>query len=244
MRLIKSGSARRRHRAKRPRHVGWLRTILIGTVLGSTFRSGVAIEIPSEAIAVQADATVVKAVWKQQDIRFFFTSRTTFYSCYALDSKITRLLVALGAHPSIKVRTSGCEFGNSISRLPIVHIDVTTPFEATPDLLSELEKTRPTRELTARVRGEPVDVDPQFPARWQAAPLSMRKVGFESGDCELMEQLQRQVLPKLAVRIVKPVKLCSRDQFAMGRRLDVALEALTAVPAGKPEPIKPEPIKP
>lgn len=171
----------------------------------------------------------VQALWKPQEINFHFQSFTTFYSCRSLEDKVQQLLTELGAGKDIKVRTSGC-LGNEIARLPYVRIKLTSPVEATPGAVAELEKGRTQRELTARVRGErPTEVTEQFPAYWKPVSLSRGKLRLEPGDCELVDQLKRHVLPKLAVRIVKDDLSCTPNQVTPGQpKLEV--EALTEVP--------------
>lgn len=181
----------------------------------------------SEAIP---DAKTVSAVWKTQEIDFHYQSFTTFYSCQALEDRVRQVLLALGAmKEGLAVVASGCP-GGQIARMPFVRIRVTSPVEATPQVLAELEETRSTRELAARVRGErPPDIAQQFPAHWKAVSLYRGKVALEAGDCSLVEQLRRSVFPKLAVRVVKENINCTPNQINMGRpRLE--MEALTRVP--------------
>jgi hypothetical protein len=171
----------------------------------------------------------VQAIWKTQELSFYFQSFTTFYSCRSLEDRVRMILVELGADKSIKVRSTSC-FGNEIARLPHLRINVTSPVEATPEALAELEKTRSTRELTARVRGERMaEGTEQFPAYWKPVSLSRGSLRLESGDCELVDQLKRHVLPKLSIRLVKDNVSCSPNQVSMSQpRLEV--EALTAMP--------------
>lgn len=54
-------------------------------------------------------------------------------------------------------------------------------------------------------------------------------MGFAPGDCELVEQIERKLLPLLAVRIVSSGTSCTPNQMAMNQpRLEV--EALTELP--------------
>ena len=174
-------------------------------------------------------AETVSAVTQTQEIDFYFQSFNTFYSCHSLEDRVRQLLVALGADKNMRVRVTSC-FGNEIARFPNVRIQLSSPVEATPEVLAELEKTRSTRELTARVRGEPmVEPTAQYPAYWKPVSLSRGSFRLEPGDCELVDQLKRKVLPKLAVRIVKDELSCPPNQIPMGQpRLEV--EALTRAP--------------
>lgn len=171
----------------------------------------------------------VQAIWKQQEINFYFQSFTTFYSCRSLADKVKRLLVALGASPDTRVRSNSCD-GDEIARMPYLRIKVMSPVEATPAALAELEKTRSTRELTARVRGErAADASDQFPAQWKRVSLSRGHFDLEPGDCDLIDQLKRRILPKLAARIVRDDMQCTPNQLSLGQpRLEV--EVLAEVP--------------
>jgi hypothetical protein len=177
------------------------------------------------SLANEAAAPVVNAVWKPQTFDFHYQSFTTFYSCSSLSEKVRRILVELGGDEQTKVRVSGCESGSSIARMPLVRIAMTSPVEATPEALAELQKSRPVRELAARVRNDrskDVDLDAQFPALWKRVSLSRGALGLSPGDCELIEQIERKVLPKLAVRVVSSDMRCTPNQMSMGQpRLEV-----------------------
>ena len=132
-------------------------------------------------------AETVSAVTQTQEIDFYFQSFNTFYSCHSLEDRVRQLLVALGADKNMRVRVTSC-FGNEIARFPNVRIQLSSPVEATPEVLAELEKTRSTRELTARVRGEPmVEPTAQYPAYWKPVSLSRGSFRLEPGDCELVD---------------------------------------------------------
>jgi hypothetical protein len=174
----------------------------------------------------------VQAIWKQQEIPFSFQSFTTLYSCSSLEEKIRRLLLALGASRQIKLRSRGCMAPHEISRMPYVEITIVSPVEATPEELAELEKTRSTRELAARVRGDSKQAAldaAQFPAHWKQVSLSRGKLYLEPGDCELIEQLQQKILPKLAVRIVSDEVQCTPNQLSP-RQPKLIVEALMPMP--------------
>jgi hypothetical protein len=160
----------------------------------------------------------VQAIWKPQEVEFYFQSFTTFYSCSSLEAKVKRLLIAVGAQKGLKVSTRGCFSSSEIARMPRVEIELTSPVEVSPEVLAELDKTRSTRELTARVRGDSKQADAQeqqFAAQWQRVSLSRGKLNLEPGDCELVEQLKKKVFPKLAIRIVEDEVQCVPNQLTM-----------------------------
>jgi hypothetical protein len=186
----------------------------------------------SLAAGQESAAPPVQAIWKEQTLKFYFQSFTTYYSCNTLETKIKRILLAVGASPDIKLRTRGCVSHNDIARAPSVQIDLISPVEATPEALAEREKTRSTRELVARVRGELKEAEEAaapFPAQWRTVSLSRGKLYLEPGDCELVEQVKKEVLPALGVKIVEDDVRCSANQLSMTQP-KLIVQALFAMP--------------
>jgi len=193
----------------------------------------------SLARADAADQPPVQAIWKPQEINFYFQSFTTFYSCTGLEDKLKRILKALGVQGTVRVRSADCP--SSVARLPRVLLTVVSPVEATPQALAERDKSKSTRELSARVRGEMEelkDAMEEFPAQWRRVPLTRGSLGLEPGDCELIDELRRKVLPKLAVRVVNNNVSCTPNQLTLGQP-QLEVEALVAMP--KPDEAQPPP---
>lgn len=186
---------------------------------------------PADEPAV-AGAEPVQAIWKHQEIAFYFQSFTTFYSCTGLEGKLERIMRELGVYAKVRVRAADCP--SSVARMPRVVMAVIGPVEATPEALAERDKTKSVRELTQRVRGKgksdnPLDSLEQFPAQWRRVALSRGRLDLQPGDCELIEELTKKVLPKLAVRIVNDDVQCSPNQLTLGQpRLEV--ESLVEMP--------------
>jgi hypothetical protein len=187
-------------------------------------------------VLLGADATEqgspepVQAIWKNQEFAFFFQSQTTFYSCSSLEAKLQRILKALGVpKPHVKVRSVDCQGGPV--RMPRVLVNVTAPVVATPEAIAERNKGNSKLELTARVRGEKIDPEAlaPFPAQWKRVSLSRGAVDLEPGDCELIDELRRKVLPKLAVRVLKDGTHCTPQQLTIGQP-QLEVEALVKVP--------------
>jgi hypothetical protein len=187
-----------------------------------------AADAPVEATAASVDP--VQAIWKHQEIAFYFQSFTTFYSCNGLEGKLERIMRELGVHARVKVRSADCPA--SVARMPRVVMQVVGPVEATPEAFAERDKNKSVRELVDRVRGKsdhPLDSLEQFPAQWRRVSLTRGRLDLQPGDCELIEELKKKVLPKLAVRIVKDDVQCSPHQLTLGQpRLEV--EALLELP--------------
>jgi hypothetical protein len=178
-----------------------------------------------------AGADPVQSIWKHQEIAFYFQSFTTFYSCTSLESKLERIMRELGVHARVKVRSADCP--SSVARMPRVVMQVVSPVEATPAALADRDKNKSVRELAQRVRGKksdhPLDSLEEFPAQWRPVSLTRGRLDLQPGDCELIDELQKKVLPKLAVRVVRDDVQCSPNQLTMGQpRLEV--EALIEMP--------------
>jgi hypothetical protein len=180
-----------------------------------------------------AEPPPVQAIWKEQRVTFYFQSFTTFYSCSSLETKIRRILIAVGASPDMRLRTRGCVSHNDVARAPYVQIELIAPVEATPEALAEREKTRTMRELVARVRGETkaaAEAAAQFPAQRRTVSLSRGKVYLEPGDCELVDQIKKELLPLLGVKIVEDDVRCSPHQLSMTQP-KLVVEALFPMPS-------------
>jgi len=88
----------------------------------------------------------------------------------------------------------------------------------------------------ARVRGEPLpgaaDLE-RFPASWETISLSRnRSMRLQPGDCELVEQLLRSVLPRMSIQIVSNNLRCS--PFGNMRPPRLTVLALVAQPPDPP----------
>jgi hypothetical protein len=221
----------------------WL-TLLTGMPLALAQESPQPASPPAEAPTPAAPVAPaapdsVPAIWKHQEISFYFQSFTTFYSCTGLEGKLERIMRALGVHAKVRVRSADCP--SSVARMPRVIMKVASPVEATPDAYAERDKSKSVRELTERLKGgkstHPLDSLEEFPAQWRKVSLTRGRLALEPGDCELIEELQRKVLPKLAVRITDDDLQCSPNQLTLGQpRLEV--EALMEMP--KPDAKKPD----
>lgn len=201
---------------------------LLWLALASSLPAIGATEAPAAATATAADP--VQAIWKHQEISFYFQSFTTFYSCTGLEGKLERIMRELGVHANVKVRSADCP--SAVARMPRVVMRVVGPVEATPEALAERDKNKSVRELVERVKGKsdhPLDSLEQFPAQWRRVSLTRGRLDLQPGDCELIEELQKKVLPKLAVRVVDDDLQCAPNQLTLGQpRLEV--EALIETP--------------
>jgi hypothetical protein len=159
--------------------------------------------------------TPLAAVWKEQHFDFLYIGRTARYSCEGLRDKMRALLLDLGARRDLKVSVVACDdtaggLRSSIGpRLAIVF--------SSPALPDAAAKPLHPGDLAA--------VDARFET-FTITSDAFRNYGI--GDCELVEQFTRQILPKLATRDVTKDITCVPNQLS-GTRFFVRGEILKAV---------------
>lgn len=158
----------------------------------------------------QPDEAVVEAVWKPQRMNFVYHGYSTLYSCRGLQEKLEKILTTVGARGGIQLRTYSCDDEMATARFQIV---LASPVEATPENVEALTTYDSQDELLARVRGERLasaeDVE-RFPAVWKTISFARsREMRLAPGDCELVQQLRRHILPRMSVHIVNDQVRCS-----------------------------------
>jgi hypothetical protein len=174
-------------------------------------------------------ADIVDAVWKVQSLDFAYRGFSTAYSCSGLRDRVRAILQTVGARDTLVVRTWNCADPSYSAR---VQITLASPVEATAENIKALTTHDSKAQLIARVRNEQLDTAAdleRFPAVWKTISLNRdRELDLAPGDCELVQQLRRDVLPRMAVRIVRDNLHCSSGFGTIGRpRLSVS--ALVAV---------------
>jgi hypothetical protein len=177
-----------------------------------------------------ADEAVVEAVWKPQRVNFVYRGYSTLYSCRSLQEKLEKILRTVGARGRIELRAYSCDDEVAIARFQIA---LTSPVEATPENVQELTTYDARDELIARVRGERLasaEDLPRFPAVWKTISFARsREMKLAPGDCELVQQLRRHILPRMAVQIVNDQVRCS--QFGNIGKPQLTVSALVPVEA-------------
>lgn len=183
----------------------------------------------------EEDVKPVQAIWKPQEFTFHYQSFTTFYSCESLETKLEQILSELGAKARVRVRDVDC--GRGPVRAPRAEIQIISPVEATPEAIAELKKTESRRELAARVSGaKALDLAEEFPAHWKQIKIAPSRAfsSLQDGDCELLDQVRRKVLPKLAVRVADHHTPCPPNTPTISRP-SITVEALVEMP--KPDDV-------
>jgi hypothetical protein len=172
---------------------------------------------------------VVAAVWKVQSLSFAYNGYATVYSCDSLREKVRDILQVLGARDTLRIRSLGCADMVTHGRMEIT---LESPVEATPENVQALTTYDSTQKLVARVRNERLDRAeelPRFPATWKTVSMRDKPLRLGPSDCELLEQLRRDVFPQMSIRIERDRLHCSVAFGNIGQpQLRVA--ALVAMP--------------
>jgi hypothetical protein len=151
----------------------------------------------------------IDAIWLPQVINFTYQADDTFYSCSGLWQKITGILAHLGARKTAPAQRVSCDDFAHTVRLQIA---LESPAAATQENLLALTDYDSEDMLVARLRGKQLpsagDI-PRFPAAWTTLSLRSADMHLTGGDCELIHQLRKQVLPKLSVEVLNEPARCS-----------------------------------
>ena len=173
---------------------------------------------------------IVEAVWKVQSLNFAYSGYATIYTCDALLAKVRVILQSLGARDTMRIRSSGCTDMVTHGRMEIT---LESPVEATAENIAAITRYDSKQELVARLRNEPLvsaeDVH-RFPATWKTVSMTRdRDLKLGPSDCELVEQLWRDVLPRMSIHAEYDRLRCSAVFGNIGQpQLRVA--ALVALP--------------
>lgn len=155
------------------------------------------------ALLAESSAEEVTAVWKAQQVNFEYRGYSTTYSCRSLQDKLEIILRTVGARENVRLQSYVCDEMAGIARF---QISMQSPVVASEENIRELTTHDSKDELVARVNGEQLpsanDLE-RFPAVWKEVSFARnRYMRLERGDCELVQQLRRQILPRMSVRIV------------------------------------------
>jgi len=121
-----------------------------------------------------ADSADVAAAWVPKEVNFVYVGFTTKYTCDGLQAKMRRILLQLGARDDLKVERYGCMRVNAPETTPGVRI-----------VMHVLQPASAAAGETVAAHWKSVDV------------LADRNPVDAALDCELIAQLNRDVLPLL-----------------------------------------------
>jgi len=164
--------------------------------LGVTIASLSATAHNSEALGEPVDA-----IWRQHRVNFEYHSFNVQYSCSGLQNKLRLILTAMGAHQDIDVAVS-CA-ANALVASATLQVSLKLPVVASEQNVRVATTYTTQQELVARLRRVqlPSANDLQrFSAQWRTIKLTRnRRLRLDSGDCDLLEGVRDQLLPKLGI---------------------------------------------
>jgi hypothetical protein len=163
----------------------------------------------------------VPAEWRSHEVMMTYTGVTSLYSCDGLEWKLKYLLKAAGARPDASVRATCSNPMGRPSRFVNAWLKFSTlALPGAP--LAPGEKPDAKRAPPQPAVGE-----------WRAVRFAERKPrDLEAGDCELVEQFDRELLPYFTVRERKAHMTCIPHQIRPSG-IDLAFEVLAPPVAAK-----------
>jgi hypothetical protein len=156
-------------------------------------------------------AAGVTAIWKAQVVELSFATFDVAYSCSSLQSKIASILRPVVAHRATKIgiRCSNLGMGTSATATLLI----VSPAMATPENLHSMTTFDARAQLIAKVRSIdlPAAEDiPRFDAGWRKISMSRGKgLSLNAADCDLVRSIRDQVLPHLAVKVMRTSNMCN-----------------------------------
>jgi hypothetical protein len=156
------------------------------------------------AMTARADSTpdeATQAIWRVQRLELDYHSSSASYSCDGLEEKIRSILQAVGAHESLAVKTR-CDGRGPVSFARVL-ITLASPVEATPENIRAATTFEPHERMVAQLKHVvlPTSADiERFAASWQHISL---RPHVATGDCDLLDDLRGQILPKLRIRATR-----------------------------------------
>jgi hypothetical protein len=174
--------------------------------------------VQAETAAPAAVAATVHepGAWQEHRYSFVYLGFTSTYSCDGLADKLKLLLIAAGARADARVNAGACASGfgrpDKFARAEL-RFHTLVPGA---DPAGENPPAAPTAG-TAQGAWRPVSIAAYHPRE------------LRTGDCELVEQFQANVLPLFAARNVESHTTCVPHQDS-GSQIDLKFETFAALP--------------
>ena len=170
--------------------------------------------------SLQAQGSPVEAQWEVYQVRFRYTGMSSHYTCQGMENTLKRLLRLIGARDDMRVEAR-CSSFSRVERFQRVNMAFALPVP------------REMADISAEV----------FPAEWRVVKVSgVSSRYLDDGDCELLEEFERQVMPLLNVQNTGRKIRCVpyRREF---NRVNLRVKALMALEKPKLEERPPLEIK-
>jgi hypothetical protein len=178
---------------------------------------------PLAALAA-TDATPVSGLWQKHEYTLDYVGFTATYSCDGLEGKMRLLLRAAGARDDIKIRTSCSNPFQGPSRIAVATV---TFYALVPEPAAGA--------APAVAGGKPPDGKAAAPAEpgvgaWRTVEFREgRPYWLDAGDCELVEQFDRQIVPLFTTRNHESHMSCVPHEQIVGS-IAVRFDTLAPLP--------------
>lgn len=160
------------------------------------------------ANAADSAAAPSSASWVEKEVNFRYVGFTTRYTCDGLRDRMRQILLELGARDDLKLTSYGCVGAPSPGTTPGVQI-----------VMHVLQPPGASSGQTVATHWKTVDL------------LADRDLLDAARDCELIAQLDRDVLPLFAARHVEYRATCSvHTPLVGGTRLKADVLVADAAP--------------
>lgn len=184
-----------------------------------------------------ADASPVDAVWVRHERMFSFMGFTSHYSCDGLESKLKTLLRLAGARDDLKVYGSCSEPRGGPSRISTARMTYwTLALPGSPQAAPPAADTRNLAHAPKELQA--ADAPVAAVGQWKKVEVHAgRTRDVEGGDCELVEQFDREVLADFTVRNRASRYSCVPHQISLNG-IQMNFEVLAPLPkAAAPKPV-------
>ena len=154
----------------------------------------------------------VAAVWQAHQVEFRYSGFTSHYSCEGIRTQMRVLLRAVGAHDDMRIEGSCGEIDHLPPRFHNLKLAFSVP-------------------VPAPGGGSPGET---FPAEWREVRITRGEPrGVDWGDCELVEQFARQVLPVFNPAQLEEDVACPPRRRSLGRSRLRMMLLMPATPASE-----------
>jgi hypothetical protein len=169
--------------------------ILTTVLLGALSAAGVG---SAQAADTASDTAAPAAHWEQRKIDFSYQGFTAHYTCDGLRDNVRDILIALGARKrDMEIQSTGCVHLTGVEPFPGVRGTFWVLVPGTADNADQAGKVQTTH--------------------WQTVDLvRVNNLVGDQGQCELLEQLKRQVLPLFTSRNLNFHSTCVPHQIQLG----------------------------
>lgn len=167
------------------------------------------------------------AIWRIQEFDLHIRSAQRYHSCTTLREKISGILEAVGATTVVIQMSCGRD---QLTNETFAKVAAATPVDASPENITAATTFDTRQALVARLREQrlPTAVDlERFSAEWRTVSLHrIPDLHLSNGDCELLEGLNEQIFPRLAIRVVRKRLQCDSQALFSPTRPVLVVEAL------------------